>query len=140
MEKFAEQSANAKELSLMEYYKQANNSIVVIVQIETASALEQIKEIAAVDGIDVCFIGPVDLGNSIGHPAESIGNYPPQLEEAIKMVHQATQDAGKYTAIYTAGGESAKSYAARGFNMINTMNDVMAIKMAFGQAVEVANQ
>ncbi|EME49260.1 hypothetical protein DOTSEDRAFT_68132 [Dothistroma septosporum NZE10] len=139
MEKFSEPGANAKELSLMEYYRQANDSIVVIVQIETASALEQIKEIAAVDGIDVCFIGPVDLGNSIGHPVESINKFPPQLEEAVQTMHEATQDAGKYTAIYTVGGESAKRYADQGFNMINIMNDVAAIKLAFGQAVETAS-
>ncbi|KAK4635594.1 4-hydroxy-2-oxo-heptane-1,7-dioate aldolase [Fulvia fulva] len=138
MEKFAEQTVNGKELSLMDYYRQANDGIVVIVQIETASALEQIKEIAAVDGIDVLFLGPVDLGNSIGHSAESIGQYSRELEEAMKTVHQATKDAGKYTALYTAGGESAKKYAEQGFNMVNAMNDVAAIKSAFGQAVETA--
>lgn len=140
MEKFVEQTSNPKEISLTQYFKDANSSIVVIVQIETASALEQIKEIAAVPGIDVCFVGPVDLGNSIGHPAESIGNYPPKLEEAIENVHKATQDAGKWTAIYTAGGESAKMYADKGFNMVNTMNDVMAIRSTFGQAMETAKK
>lgn len=140
MEKFAEQVSNPKEISLQQYYKEANSSIVVIVQIETASALEQIKDIAAVPGVDVCFIGPVDLGNSIGHPAESIGKYPAKLEKAIEDIHQATQAAGKWTAIYTAGGESAKSFADRGFNMVNTMNDVAAIRMTFGQAMEVARK
>lgn len=140
MEKFVEKTSDPQEISLMDYYKEANDGIVVIVQIETASALEHIKEIATVPGIDVCFIGPVDLGNSIGHPAESVGNYPPKLQDAIKYILQATQDAGKFTAIYTAGGESAKAYAKEGFNMINTMNDVAAIRMTFGQAMQVARE
>lgn len=67
MEKFAEQVSNPKEISLSQYFQEANSSIVVIVQIETASALEQIDQIAAVPGIDVCFVGPVDLGNSRCH-------------------------------------------------------------------------
>lgn len=140
MEKFVEQTPNPAEISLSQYFQEANSSIVVIVQIETASALEQIDQIAAVPGIDVCFIGPVDLGNSIGFPAKAIGEYGPELLEAIETIHRATQKAGKYTAIYTAGGESAKSYADQGYNMVNTMNDVMAIRMAFGQAVEAAGK
>lgn len=140
MEKFAEQTPNPKDISLQQYYKEANSSIVVIVQIETATALEQINEIAAVPGIDVCFIGPVDLGNSIGHPAESLGEYPPKLEEAIDTIHKATQAAGKYIAIYTGSGGSAKLYADRGYNMVNTMNDVAAIKATFGRAVETARK
>lgn len=45
-----------------EYLQQANDALVTMVQIETKEALEAIDEIAAVDGIDVLFIGPFDLG------------------------------------------------------------------------------
>lgn len=140
MEKFVEQAVDPEEISLSRYYKDANEGIVVIVQIETASALKQIRAIAEVPGIDVCFVGPVDLGNSIGHPCESLGNYPPELENAIQTIRKETQAAGKWTAIYTSGGESAKTYADQGFSMVNAMNDVAAIRMTFGQAVKTARQ
>lgn len=140
MEKFIDQSANAKELSLSQYFKEANGSIVVIVQIETASALAQIDEITAVPGIDVCFIGPVDLGNSIGHPPENVGDYSAELKEAIAKIHAATQAAGKWSAIYCGSGEQAKKWADDGFNMINTMNDVGAIRSAFGNAASAARK
>jgi len=53
-------------LSSTDYLQQANDSILTILQIETKEALENVKEIAAVEGVDVLFVGPFDLGNSIG--------------------------------------------------------------------------
>lgn len=138
MEKFVQQTTNPQEVSLSQYFKEANDAIVVIVQIETASALMQIKDIAAVPGIDVCFVGPVDLGNSIGHPPENIGVYSDELKAAIEEIHKATQAAGKWTGVYTGSGEQAKAFADRSFNMVNCMNDFAAIKMMFGQAAAAA--
>ncbi|EME87293.1 uncharacterized protein MYCFIDRAFT_125226 [Pseudocercospora fijiensis CIRAD86] len=138
MEKFAEQVPNAKEVSMSQYFQEANSSIVVIVQIETASALEQIDQIAAVPGIDVCFVGPVDLGNSIGHPPQNLGVYAPELENAISKIHAATQAAAKYTAMFTGSGEQAKKYVEQGFNMVNVMTDVGAIRSSFAHAAATA--
>ena len=45
-----------------EYLQQANDALLTMVQIETREALEVVDEIAAVEGIDVLFIGPFDLG------------------------------------------------------------------------------
>lgn len=47
-----------------EYLQQANDTLLTMVQIETSEALEAVDEIAAVDGVDVLFIGPFDLGNA----------------------------------------------------------------------------
>jgi 4-hydroxy-2-oxoheptanedioate aldolase len=43
-----------------------NRDIVGIVQIETPSALREADEIAAIDGVDVLFVGPADLSHSLG--------------------------------------------------------------------------
>lgn len=53
--------------SSAEYLQQANDALLTIVQIETKEALANVEEIAAVDGIDVLFIGPFDLGNNVSH-------------------------------------------------------------------------
>lgn len=74
----------------------------------------------------------------IGHPPENIGVYAPELENAISKIHAATQAAGKYTAIYTGSGEQAKKYVDQGFNMVNTMNDVGAIRGSFARAAAAA--
>ena len=50
----------------LEYYKTANEEILVAVQIEAEKALDNIDEILSVPGIDACYIGPVDLSVSLG--------------------------------------------------------------------------
>lgn len=47
-----------------------NDDIVGIIQIETPSALEAVDEIAAIDGVDVLFVGPADLSHSLGVPGQ----------------------------------------------------------------------
>lgn len=50
-----------------DYLHEANDRIALLVQVETATALAQVDEIAAVDGVDGVFIGPSDLSASMGH-------------------------------------------------------------------------
>lgn len=51
--------------SMAEYVTESHESLLTMVQIETKEALEQVEEIAAVDGVDVLFVGPFDLGKSL---------------------------------------------------------------------------
>ncbi len=53
-------------LDYKSYIPDANDDIVVAVMIETATAVANAAEIAAVPGIDMLFIGPFDLAMSIG--------------------------------------------------------------------------
>ena len=137
-EKFIGQAVNPPKISLAQYHREANSSIVVIVQIETTSALHEIGEIAATSGVDACLVGPMDLGNSIGHPVDENGQYDQVLEDAIAKIHQATQAAGKYSVMYTANGTRAREYAERGYNMVSAMNDVDAISKKFEEALAIA--
>jgi 4-hydroxy-2-oxoheptanedioate aldolase len=63
------------------YLAEAEAEICVVLQIETAAALVQIKEIGAVDGVDAIFIGPNDLAADMGY----LGNPgAPVMKEAIR--------------------------------------------------------
>ena len=124
-------------LTQVEYLQQANDATLVVLQIETASALAHVDEIAAVEGVDVLLIGPYDLGNSIGHPILA-AEMDSELHDAIAKIHAAAQGAGKFTAIFCGSGEVAKGYAGKGFNMVNVMTDVGALGKGFGGAVDVA--
>jgi 4-hydroxy-2-oxoheptanedioate aldolase len=77
----------------------------------------QVEEIAKVDGIDVLFIGPWDLGNNIGHPVQ--GDFSPELKAAITRILKAAQAAGKKSGIYCPSGEFARRYADEGFQMVS---------------------
>jgi 4-hydroxy-2-oxoheptanedioate aldolase len=140
MEKFITgKTGEVKEVSMADYFRDSNSSTVVVVQIETASALEQVNEIAAVDGIDVLFIGPTDLGNMIGHPSVlNGGKHSPELDEAIAKINKAAHDAGKYSGVYMGTGEQARQYADMGFNMINAANDQAVLRKYFAEHLATA--
>ncbi|EAQ92593.1 hypothetical protein CHGG_00828 [Chaetomium globosum CBS 148.51] len=79
-------------LSMTEYLQQANDSLLLMVQIETREALEVVEEIAPL--VDVVFVGPFDLGNSIGHPI--LGpKIDLELQDAVARIFKATIAAGK---------------------------------------------
>lgn len=75
-----------------DYLHEANDRIALLVQVETATALAQVDEIAAVDGVDGVFIGPSDLSASMGH----LGNPGhPEVRRAIEAAIARILAAGK---------------------------------------------
>ncbi|KAF2833352.1 2,4-dihydroxyhept-2-ene-1,7-dioic acid aldolase-like protein [Ophiobolus disseminans] len=118
------------------YLQNANSTLLTIVQIETASALEQVREIAAVPGVDVLLIGPFDLGNNIGRPI--LGEMHQELKDAIEKIKEAAHAEGKKVGIYTNSGEQARMYAERGFDMISILTDQIALTAAFSNSLAVA--
>ena len=56
--------------TLEEYYACSNEKLMVIPQCETVEALEQIEDVAAIEGIDGIFIGPFDLSTTMGIPGQ----------------------------------------------------------------------
>ncbi|KAF8475658.1 Pyruvate/Phosphoenolpyruvate kinase-like domain-containing protein [Kalaharituber pfeilii] len=113
-------------MTSLEYLEQANDNILTIVQIETKEALENVDEIASVAGVDVLFVGPFDLGNSIGYPVNASGIHP-VLSEAIQRILDAANKAGKRSGIFCVGPEQAAEFNKQGFHMISIVADVFAI-------------
>lgn len=75
--------------AIPEYVRSANDRIVVAVQIETAAGLANVAEITAVSGIDVVFIGPIDLSVSLG---VALGG--PEHEAAMRTIFDHAERAG----------------------------------------------
>ena len=65
-----------------DYHANADDDICVIVQLESAAALEHVEAISAVDGVDAAFVGPMDLATSLGHPGGGT------LPEIVAIVEQ----------------------------------------------------
>lgn len=53
-----------------DYFTRAESELCLVLQIESKAGLDNIEEIAAVDGVDALFIGPADLSASLGHPGQ----------------------------------------------------------------------
>jgi 2-keto-3-deoxy-L-rhamnonate aldolase RhmA len=108
-----------------DYLKTADDEILVICQIETKEAVDNIEEIASVEGIDVTYIGPSDLSASYGY----LGNPSnPEVQAAIDKVYNATYDAGKATGIHFASGKTIKARMEKGYNFITIGNDLLYMK------------
>lgn len=133
---FAVQCFNDEPLTY--YLQNANSTLLTIVQIETASALQCVREIAALPGVDVLLIGPFDLGNNIGRPILT-GEMHQDLKDAIEKIKDAAHAEGKKVGMYCATGEQARIYAERGFDMISISTDQIAITTLFSQALAVAS-
>lgn len=108
-----------------DYLKTANDEILVICQIETKEAVENIEDIVSVEGMDVSYIGPADLSASYGH----LGNMShPDVQQAIDRVFDATEAAGKATGVHEASGKTIKDRMERGYNFITIGNDLIYLK------------
>ena len=108
-----------------DYLKTADEEILVICQIETREAVENIEDIVSVEGVDVSYIGPADLSASYGH----LGNMGhPEVQEAIDKVYDATKAAGKATGVHQASGLTIKERMKKGYNFITIGNDLVYLR------------
>jgi len=121
--------------SMTEYLEQANESLVVMVQIETKEALEVVDEIAPL--VDVLFIGPFDLANNLGCPILD-GVMKPELLDAMARILSVANAHGKRCGIYATSGEQAKMFAEQGYHMICVATDVVTLAAAMNQAMAAA--
>ncbi|MDC1206442.1 aldolase/citrate lyase family protein [Akkermansiaceae bacterium] len=76
--------ANDYGASLKEYYANANDDIMVGVQIEHFTGVKNIDSILEVKGVDAVFIGPYDLSASLGVPAQF--DHPVYLEARDQVI------------------------------------------------------
>lgn len=123
-------------LSGFDYMKAANDNLLTIIQIETREAFECIEDIAKVEGVDVLFVGPFDLGNSLGYPIQ--GTFAPELKQAMHRIMKAAKDAGKKAGIYCPSGEIARQFADEGFQMISVVNDMTALPTCMSESLSKA--
>ena len=101
--------------SLADYTRQANAETLVVVHIETAEAVACAAEIAAVDGIDVVFIGPTDLSQSLGVPGQP---QHPEVLAAIDKIMAAVAPSPAALGIMAPNPAAARQWRARGARYI----------------------
>lgn len=102
-------------------YVQALNDIVVVVMIEKKTAVEQLDEILALDGIDMVQWGPADYAMSIGKP----GTWPSsELREVEKYVIETSHKAGVPTRAEIPSPDQAPYYLEMGVKHFALGTDV----------------
>lgn len=112
--------------SVPDYFKQVNEQIVLVVQIESRAGVEAAAQIAAVDGVDGLFIGPGDLAAAYGHlgnPAHA------EVQQAIQQVHEAARAARKATGILAPAEADARRYLDMGMSFVAVGSDLGLLRM-----------
>ena len=104
-----------------DYYEKADDNFFVMVQIETAISVENAREIAEVDGVDVVFIGPTDLSGSIGLPGQTGA---PEVEALIARTIETVRAVGKPLATVPRVGRTWQQLFGDGFAMVATGSDI----------------
>jgi 4-hydroxy-2-oxoheptanedioate aldolase len=114
-----------------EYLAHGNEMLVTMLQIESATALANCEEIAAVDGADVLFVGPTDLSISLGTTDSS-----EEFQTAIARISIAAKGAGKAAGILARTPAQAASFRSLGYTVIAMESDRGLLAKGFRRAVE----
>ena len=103
------------------YLSTANQGIGVIVQLETAAAIDRLEAIAGVEGVDALFVGPGDLSATMGHVGQLTH---PEVMALMSQAAQRAKALGK--PIGTVGGtpELVAQYRAMGYGFVAIASDL----------------
>lgn len=120
-------------LPLDDYLASANRETMVIVHCENRAGLSCVEEIASTPGVDVVFVGPYDLSQSLGFPGK-LGT--PQVAGAVDRALKAAQGAGKPAGIFVTSTDEARMRLDQGFRYIAYSMDSLLFAGACRQAVK----
>jgi len=99
----------------------------VFAMIETAAALDDLREICAVGGLAGIYVGPADLALSMGDDPVGATRHPEVLD-AIVRIHRAAADAGLVAGIHASEGKTGRAMAQLGYQMITLAAESQALR------------
>jgi 4-hydroxy-2-oxoheptanedioate aldolase len=121
----------------MGYYDRAADELIIIVQIETPQAVENAAAIAAVDGVDMIFVGPRDMSAMIGKLNKMDD---PELRALIAQAEEATLKSGKALGTVAPTGALVKQLFERGYNFLISGNDMTHLRAGIAQMMKEAGR
>ena len=99
------------------YVERANRETLVVIQVETQEAVDAIDDYLAIDGVDVLFLGPTDLSQSLGHPGDLRH---PSVLAAMDRVADAVVGSGTTLGIYAGTVDMTREWLDRGARYFTT--------------------
>ncbi len=107
----------------------------LMVQIESVEGVKNVESIAAVEGVDVLFVGPADLRHDLEHCSEWNVD---AFDECLATVVKAAQQYGKAAGILCRDIESITTFAVQGFTEIAVESDLSILRQAYQQILNAA--
>jgi 4-hydroxy-2-oxoheptanedioate aldolase len=112
-----------------DYTDHANETIVTMAMIETQQALDNLDEILGVQGLDAVFVGPSDLGQSLGY-GPGMDRDEPAVLEAMERVLAAATERNLAAGIFTGSPEYASDMVEKGFRFVTISSDARLMASA----------
>jgi len=110
----------AQVAPLADYVKQANEETLVVLQVETAEAVDQLPDMINTDSLDVVFIGPTDLSHSFGVPGEPEH---PAVQDAIERIVEIVGSSQAVLGTMALTQEATKLWLDRGARYITVTSE-----------------
>lgn len=119
--------------SVPEIQQNLNRELCLMAQVETATAMKNLDQLAAVPGVDL-FVGPADLAASLGHPGQTLH---PAVQEAATRVVQAAR--ANHKCIASACGPSDfQFWLDQKIDLLFCANDIACLKRGAALALDEA--
>lgn len=119
------------------YVEEANEKTLVAVHVENIHMAEQIDALCALPQIDVIFVGPADLSQSMGIPGKLND---PRLKEVVRHVFERARAAGKVVGIFCGNPEAVQMYQEMGATYILYSSDTTLLYRSLAQTIEIIKE
>lgn len=119
--------------SVTETQQNLNRELCLMAQVETAEAMKNLDQLAAVEGVDL-FVGPADLAASLGHPGQTLH---PSVREAAARVVQAARANHKCIAS-ACGPPDFEFWLEQKIDLLFCANDIACLKRGAALALDEA--
>ncbi len=120
-----------------DYINNANSKSIIVLQIEGVEGAKNIEEISSVAGVDVIFVGPYDLSQSMGLTGQI---WHPDVTREITRIIEICKSKGILTGVFTDTPEGIKHWSALGVKYLNyRMDTEMFLDIAKKSHAEVAS-
>ena len=120
-----------------EYFDQANERLLSVIQIETPEGLENTEAIAAIERVDVVYVGPADLSTALGIQGQF--NHP-TMDAAYDRVVAACKANGKAPGILVQNLEQLKFVVDKGFTFVSISSDAGVVTKGLYDNAALFNQ
>ncbi len=120
-----------------DYINNANSKSIIVLQIEGVEGAKNIEEISSVEGVDVIFVGPYDLSQSMGLTGQI---WHPDVTREITRIIEICKSKGILTGVFTDTAEGIKHWSSLGVKYLNyRMDTEMFLDIAKKSYAEVAS-
>lgn len=131
--------ANMHGMDFDNYIKTANEEIAMIMQIEHKDAIDNLEEIAKVEGVDGLFIGPLDLNGSMGITGQMDH---PDMIKALEKYQMVCKNSGISAGMHIVhpNNENIRSAIAQNYNLLALGLDVIFLNEGSKNVLDIARE